>query len=149
MKLRVYFDTSVFSAYYDNRAVERQRMTVQFWTKAGTFERASSELARQELSQTPDLTQRGRLLDLLKDFSLFPLTVEMEQLAQGYIGSHVFTPIMLNDALHVAAAVLSRHDILVSWNFKHLVNRERRARVNAVNVTRGLPTIEILAPPEM
>jgi hypothetical protein len=56
---------------------------------------------------------------------------------------------MLNDALHVAAAVLTRQDILVSWNFKHLVNRRRRARINDVNITLSLSMLEILAPPEV
>ena len=56
---------------------------------------------------------------------------------------------MLNDSLHVAAAVLSRQDVLISWNFRHLVNRRRCAQVNQVNVSRGLPTVEIVAPPEM
>jgi hypothetical protein len=61
----------------------------------------------------------------------------------------VFTEIMVNDAVHVAAAILTRQDILLSWNFKHLVNRVRRAKVNQVNVSLGLPSIEIIAPPEI
>src|SRR5438132_1504135 len=61
----------------------------------------------------------------------------------------VFTAIMMNDAVHVAAAVLTRQDILLSWNFKHLVNRVRRAKINQVNVSQGLPSIEIIAPPEI
>jgi hypothetical protein len=65
----------------------------------------------------------------------------------GY--TSVFTPIMLNNALHVATAVLIRHDVLLSWNFRHLVNRRRRAEVNEVNISVGLPMVEILAPPEL
>jgi hypothetical protein len=61
----------------------------------------------------------------------------------------VFTAAMLNDAFHVAAAVVTRQDVLLSWNFRHLVNRRRRARVNEVNVEAGLPILEILAPPEL
>ena len=56
---------------------------------------------------------------------------------------------MLNDAIHVAAAVMTRQDVLLSWNFKHLVNRRRRGMVNQVNISKGLPTIEIVAPPEI
>jgi hypothetical protein len=56
---------------------------------------------------------------------------------------------MLSDAVHVAAAVLTRQDILLSWNFRHLVNRVRRAKVNEVNISLGLPTIEVIAPPEI
>lgn len=55
----------------------------------------------------------------------------------------------LNDVMHVAAAVLNRQDILLSWNFKHLVNRRRRARINDINIMLGFPTLEILAPPEV
>jgi hypothetical protein len=53
------------------------------------------------------------------------------------------------DALHVAIAVAARQDILVRWNFRHLVNRRRRALVNEVNIVAGYPSIEILAPPEV
>ena len=78
-----------------------------------------------------------------------PVTDEMKTLAQKYIDSGVFTPAMFNDALHVAAAVLTRQDVLASWNFKHLVNRRRRAMVNQVNIAKELPAIEIIAPPEV
>ena len=49
----------------------------------------------------------------------------------------------------MAAAVLTRQDVLLSWNFKHLVNRRRRAQINEENISLGLPTIEIVAPPEI
>ena len=55
----------------------------------------------------------------------------------------------MEDALHVAVAVVSRQDILVSWNFRHLVNRRRFAPINEVNIPMGYATIEILAPPEV
>ena len=55
---------------------------------------------------------------------------------------------MYNDALHVAGAVLTQQDVLLSWNFKHLVNR-RRAQINEGNISIGLRTIEIVAPPEI
>jgi len=44
---------------------------------------------------------------------------------------------------------ISRAEPLASWNFRHLVNRIRRARINEVNVRHGYPTLEILAPPEV
>jgi hypothetical protein len=65
MKLRVYLDTSVFSAYYDDRAPDRQVQTEEFWVRLAEFEAATSELAREELEQTPDLGRRTQLLKLL------------------------------------------------------------------------------------
>jgi hypothetical protein len=106
-------------------------------------------LAREELSQTPDSAQRVKFQEMLAGLVIHPLTEEMRNLARYYVDAGVFTLSMFNDALHVAAAVLTRHDVLLSWNFKHLVNRRRRAKVNEVNVSLGLPTIEIVAPPEI
>ena len=73
----------------------------------------------------------------------------MKDLAQNYLDAGIFTPTMLNDARRVAAAVMTRQDVLLSWNFKHLVNRRRRGMVNQVNLSKGLPMIEIVAPPEI
>jgi hypothetical protein len=61
----------------------------------------------------------------------------------------VFSAGMADDALHVAIAVVSRCQMIVSWNFKHLVNRRRRALVNESNVLMDYPPIDILAPPEV
>ncbi len=149
MKLRVYLDTSVFSAYFDSRVTDRQRETEAFWARKSEFDLATSELARQELRQAPDPAQRRRLLGLLRGFTVLTITEEMDQLVQRYVDEGVFTAAMRNDAWHVAAAVISRQDVLLSWNFRHLVNRRRRAKINELNVAEGLPTIEILAPPEV
>lgn len=149
MKLRVYLDTSVFSALFDDRVMERKEATVEFWNRKDEFEISTSELARQELDQTNDSALRLKLKKMLEGCAVHPLNQDMRDLAQHYVASGVFTPVMFNDALHVAAAVFTRQDILPSWNFKHLVNRRRRAMINELNVTRGLPMIEIVAPPEI
>lgn len=149
MKLRVYLDTSVFSAYYDDRTPDRQAQTQEFWARLDEFETTTSELARQEIEQTLDPDRRSQLLNMLDSVTIFPVIEEMRNLARSYIAAGAFTPTMFNDALHVAAAVLSRQDVLLSWNFRHLVNRRKRAKVNEVNISLGLPAIEIVAPPEI
>lgn len=66
-----------------------------------------------------------------------------------YRKKEVFSPESIDDALHVACAVISRVDILVSWNFRHLVRRTRRALINEVNIRHGFPAIDIVSPPEI
>lgn len=149
MRLRIYLDTSVFSAILDARKPERQESTREFWMRLAEFDAATSELARSELGQTPELNLRTQLLELLNPVSLIPITGDMLDAAWRYIQSGAFTRPMYNDAVHVAAAVLTRQDVLVSWNFRHLVNRRRRALINQVNVSSGWPSIEIVAPPEL
>lgn len=149
VKLQIYLDTSVFCAYFDERVPERQAETIGFWKNIGQFEASTSELTRQEMGETPSDALRNNFQSLLAGFTLHIITDEMRELAQRYIRTGVFTPVMYNDALHVAAAVITRTDVLLSWNFKHLVNRRRRVMVNQLNTMKGLPPIEILASPEI
>lgn len=149
MKLRVYLDTSVFSAHLDERVPDRRERTVEFWDRREEFDLSTSEIAREELSYTPDQERRERLSRLLSHTRIIEKTQEMTDFADRYVAAGVFTWTAYYDALHVAAAVISRQDVLLSWNFKHLVNRQRRAKVNSVNASNRLPAIEILAPPEL
>mgnify|MGYP003386777580 FL=1 len=89
------------------------------------------------------------MLASLRSVALLPITDEMRALAADYIAAGIFNPTQRTDALHVAAAVISRHDVLVSWNFKHLVNRRRRGLVNALNIQLGAASLDIISPPEV
>ncbi len=53
------------------------------------------------------------------------------------------------DAQHIALATISRVDVLVSWNFKHMVNLERIRGYNSVNLKAGYPLLEIRTPQEV
>jgi predicted nucleic acid-binding protein len=53
------------------------------------------------------------------------------------------------DALHIALATAARVDVLVSWNFKHIVNLRRIHAFNAVNLKHGYPVLEIRNPREV
>jgi len=149
VKLRVYLDTSVFSAYLDVRAPERQRDTREFWERLSEFEAATSEVARQEVMQLPESPLRRSLLGLLATVTVHSVTADMQELAQQYIDASLFTARTANDALHVAAAVLVRANALASWNYRHLVNRRQRAAINNLNASLGLPELEILPPTEL
>ncbi len=149
MKLRGYIDTAVFSAYFDARWPDRQAQTEAFWARIDEFHASTSTLSTEEIERISDPARRSEVTGLLRGMEIHPVTEEMKELAHLYIARGVFTPTMVNDALHVAAAVFTRQDVLVSWNFRHLVNRRRRARINEVDISLGLPVIDIVAPPEV
>ena len=138
--LRIYLDTSVLSALGDTRAPDRQSLTREFFDRIDEFAACTSELARQEIDATQDSRRRQEMLSLLSRFTLLPITDDARALAEAYLAAGVFPPSVPEDALHLAIAVLTRQDVLVSWNFKHLVNQRRRAaiaaaldRYNAIN----------------
>ena len=74
---------------------------------------------------------------------------EAEDLASAYIADGAIGSRMHADALHVALATLARVDVLVSWNFKHIVNLKRIHAYNAVNLKNGYPLLEIRTPREV
>ena len=148
-KQLVYLDTSVLSALHDDDAPQRQADTRRFWARLSSIEACTSTVCVDEIGETPNPDRRRVMLESLKALRVFSITEGMRQLAQRYIEERVFTGRMENDALHVAASVIERCEVLLSWNFKHLVNRRRRAAVNMLNQAAKLPTIEIIAPPEL
>jgi predicted nucleic acid-binding protein len=146
--MKLYLDTSVFSAYYDERTPERMQMARDFWRILDQHEKLCSELTVEELNQAhSDL--REKLLELTRNFMILNITDQMKGLAEVYVGEGVVPSRYFADALHIAVAVLGDADILVSWNFKHLVRRSTRLLVNYINTKQGFRAIEILAPPEV
>jgi len=149
MKLRFYLDTSVISVRYDPRSPERRTLTEEFFGRTPLSNLCTSEVALAEIDPTPDADQRRSMLELLGGIEVFPLTEEMKGVGEEYVLAGIFPRRMMRDAYHVAAASVAGVPVLVSWNFKHLVNRRRRAAVLDVNARLDLPALEIIAPPEV
>ena len=77
------------------------------------------------------------------------VTPEALQLAQTYITEKVVGQTSLDDCIHIAVATLSKVDVLLSWNFKHIVNVYRIRGYNSVNLKLGYSTIDIRSPKEI
>jgi hypothetical protein len=55
----------------------------------------------------------------------------------------------MDDAHHVAIATVARVDVIVSWNFRHIVHFDKIRGFNAVNFREGYPAMEIRSPKEL
>jgi len=73
----------------------------------------------------------------------------VERLADAYLAAKVLGPARRADALHVAAATVGGADVIVSWNFQHIVNYQRIHGFNGVNVLNGYRELAIYSPLEM
>jgi len=72
-----------------------------------------------------------------------------EALAEVYIREGIMRPSMHVDALHIATAVLAGVDMLVSWNFRDIVNDVKVRGYNAINTRLGYPVLKISTPREV
>lgn len=92
---------------------------------------------------------QSKTKDTLAQFSVLPLTDDVEWLANGYISYSAIREGFSEDAYHVAIAVINEVDYLLSWNFKHIVRRKTRDMVRMVNTLNNLRQIEIMTSAEL
>ncbi len=147
-KIRVYVDTSVFGGIQDE---EFATATDEFFrqVREGAFVVLVSPLTTAELENAPDRV-RAVLRDLSEDqIEPILLNAEVKSLADEYVRSGVLGSASADDATHVAAATVASAELIVSWNFRHIVNYNRIRGFNAVNVRNGYRTITILSPKEV
>lgn len=73
---------------------------------------------------------------------------ESRELAEAYIKEKALGKASLDDAYHIAIATVNRLDVLVSWNFRHIVNYDKLRLFNSINFRYGYPMIDIRSPKE-
>ncbi len=66
-----------------------------------------------------------------------------------YINEKILGVASMDDAYHIAIATVNRIDVLLSWNFKHIVNWDKIRLFNAINMKNGYPSIDIRSPKEL
>jgi predicted nucleic acid-binding protein len=149
-KETLYLDTSVLSAYYDERAKERQETTIKFWGDVlHNYKVFISEITVKELEDTKDEILRKKFMRLIKNFKVLKTNKKIRDLANAYVERGVFPEKYIDDAIHVAVASYYEISYLVSWNFEHLVKVKTRKSVNLVNILEGYKEIEIISPQEL
>ena len=77
------------------------------------------------------------------------LTKEAAELADQYIVAKVVGYTSRADCQHIAMATIIKADVLVSWNFKHIVNLDKIRGYNGINYQLGHNMIEIRTPKEL
>jgi len=149
-KESLYLDTSVPSAYYDERAKERMEATIKFWKEIlPDYKVYVSEITVEELDDTKDESLRRKFRELIKDFKVLKIKKSIRDLAIAYIKEGIFPEKYVDDAIHVAMASFYEISYLVSWNYEHLVKVKTRKTVNSVNILDGFKEIEIASPLEL
>ena len=150
-KLRIYLDTSVVSTIDAPHLPDKEAITKEFFRmmveQPENFEVVISPVSLEEINNAPE-TIRQRSLAVVESIRAVkePERKEAEVLARLYVAAGALSDKHINDLRHVAYAVSSRCDYIVSWNMKHLVRVWTIERVNTVNFENHYPTIQIVTP---
>lgn len=146
-KLKLYFDTSVIGGYFDDEFSEE---TIEIFAevKKGVYDLAISDLTVRELMKAPE-NVRKLLQEKEMHFEQIIVTQEAIELATEYINEKVVGQTSFDDCIHIATATINKIDILVSWNFKHIVNIQRIRGYNSINIKNGYQSLEIRSPKDI
>ena len=146
MKSSLYLETSVVGAYLDNGEPFRRDLTIRWWEhEMADYRAVISPLVARELERIPE-PHRSSYLNLISPLEQGELTEEASILADGYISRGIFNRKYIADALHVAIASYHKIDYLVTWNFGHLANVRRQARIRLFNTAAGFFVPMIVTP---
>ena len=145
---RFYFDTSVFGGVFD---IEFEEETLLLFEKVklGQIKCVYSNLTETELATAPERVRAffEELKPAQKERVL--VTAEAMRLAETYVKEKVVGETSMDDCLHIATATLNKVDLLVSWNFKHIVNVYRIRGYNSINLKMGHQNLNIHSPKEI
>jgi len=145
-KLKVYIENSVIGGYFDEEFKEATKKLFEEFKK-GTYKPVISSHVIDELENGAPQNVIDNLNTL--DYEEFSINNESEDLAELYLTENIITRKYLDDALHIEVATVFAVDVLVSWNFKHIVNLKKIKRFNAVNLNEGYHVLEIRTPKEL
>ena len=141
----LYLDTSIFGGYYAELFMQDTRLLFGK-IKSGKYNVFVSGTVIRELKKAPE-----NIKNLLNEinYNLIDVTTECENLADEYIAEKVVGKTSRDDCIHIATATINNIDVLVSWNFKHIVNFDRMKGYNSVNLKNKYKQLEIHSPKDM
>jgi predicted nucleic acid-binding protein len=144
---RSYADTSVFGGVFDAEFAEPSRAFFDL-VRRGRLRLVVSAIVQQEIDHSPREVQE-LLAEVAPLAEIVAITEAAARLRQEYLNAGIVTPRSTLDALHVALATVSGCELIVSWNFKHIVHYQRIPMYNAVNTQQGYLPLAIHSPAEV
>jgi predicted nucleic acid-binding protein len=154
MPASVYIESSIIS-YLTSRPSRdvvkagRQVITSNWWLNSKSqYEVYISALVEEEISGG-DPTAAAKRLEAVADIQSILITSEAQLLADALVASKAVPDNSIRDALHIAIAATQGIDYLLTWNFKHINNAERKALITYVVETDGWVCPILCSPDEL
>ena len=150
-KLKIYLDTSAIGYLDEQTSLKEMNDMLALWDKIKLHEYdvALSEITLIEINGNKNLEKVKTLVRFLSEIPYDTLEVneEVNRIAALVKSNGLLTSDKhQNDRLHIGCAVVYGCDILVSLNFKHLVNVKTIKGVRGIASLGGYGNIDIVPP---
>ncbi len=154
MKQIVYVESSVISYLTSrpNRDViiaGRQSVTLDWWeNQRHRFELRISVLVEEEISKGDSSAAQQRL-DKVAEIQSLLISDEAVRIADLLLGEKAVPKGSEEDALHIGIATAQGADFLLTWNFKHINNAEKKAAITRLIESAGYACPQLCSPEEL
>ena len=150
-KIKAYLDTTIPSFYHDTRRKSQgwRAITREWFDSCGdAWEFWSSEITLAELSDG-EYPEKTDTLSFMRNIRILDEAPDIREIAQYYIDAMLMPKNPPDDAYHLAYTSFHKMEYLVSWNYDHLVNTNKKTHINIANTRLGLRSPEIVSPMDL
>jgi predicted nucleic acid-binding protein len=149
-KQKIYLDTSIISYLDQQKKKKKMAVTHKLWHKilADEYDVVTSEVLDWEIDDCDENKKK-----VLKEYQnqlkgAIALIGEKEKyVVESIIENGILTqPKTYRDCLHIAAAIIADCDVILSWNFKHIVNPKTIDGVKIIAIKNGYRDMHIYSP---
>jgi hypothetical protein len=145
---RIYIDTSVIGGCHDPEFAEWSNGLMKDF-RDGHFKPLLSQVTAAEMNDAPKIVQMVYAELVTLGAEIIVVSESALELADEYQRRSILTPNFYDDGLHIAIATVAEADVLVSWNFRHIVRFDKIRLFNAVNLEYGYKLLQIFSPREV
>lgn len=146
-KPRIYVDTSVIGGCFDPEFQTWSNGLIEDFRR-GNFHLVLSDVTAAEIERAPEPV-RELHAELLSIGEILAVTDEVLAVLAAYENHGVLGSRFRNDMLHIALATVAEIDVLVSWNFRHIVRLDKIQQFNGINLELGYKALAIYSPREV
>jgi len=146
MKIKLYLDTSIPSAFFDYSKPLRQLITQRwFESEILSYELYISVITIEEIERLKNITKRENIKKLIIDcdMKVLEMSEKAVSLADEYMSKGAIPKSEPEDAYHIAIATTNDIEALASWNFKHIVSINPIRKIHEINQKLGCSAIEV------
>ncbi|OHD62857.1 MAG: hypothetical protein A2096_14170 [Spirochaetes bacterium GWF1_41_5] len=145
-KIRIFLDTSVIGGCYDLEFAKYSNALFEKFFNNELIPAISTTVVDELTDAPPEVKNK---IQSLKNLIIINITDDIIELAKLYLKRAIITEKYFDDALHIATATINKIDVLVSWNFRHIVNLQKIHLFNSVNIAENYSALEIRTPMEL
>ena len=145
---RIHIDTSAIGGCFDAEFEQWSNALFEDFRQR-RYVPVVSDVTAAEIEPAPAFVRAQHEAIVALGAEVLQTDREALDLVSRYTTRSVLGPKFFNDMLHIALATIAEVDVLVSWNFRHIVRFDKIRMFNAVNIEQGYKPLTIYSPREV